>query len=230
LLAEVARPPLAIGEFVTATGSTSAYDFSAGIAREVFGKGTGMERLSGVLRAGAQCYPSPSWMCTQIDNYESPDFMTAASEPKLERMKLALTFLLTLNRVPLLYSGDEAALSYRDVGALFDATGKDSGFLEYTKTLIAARKKHVALRRGDFVDLQSRTPVYAYLRSHGSERVLVILNNSDQSQQVSFPVLHESWSSIGLSDLVTGDVVKARNMDVPLNIGPWGVRLCQAGP
>ena len=227
LLAEVARPPVAIGEFLTATGFTSAYDFSAGIAREVFCKGAGVERLASVLRAESRYYPSPSWMCTQIDNYESPDFMTAAMEPKQPRMKLALAFLLTLNRVPLLYSGDEAALSYRDVGGLFDARRTDSRFFEYTKTLIAARRKHVALRRGDFVELQPRTPVYACLRSHGGDRVLVILNNSDQAQQVSFPVLHESWSSIGLSDLVTGEVVKARNMDVPLNIEPWGVRLCR---
>lgn len=227
LLAEVARPPVAIGEFLRATGFTSAYDFGAGLARGVFGKGTGMETLAKALRDGSQCYPSPSWMCAQIDNYESPDFMTAASEPKCERMKVALAFLLTLNRVPLLYSGDEAALSYRDVGALFDAKRTNSRFFDYTKTLIAARRKHVALRRGDFVDLQSRTPVYAYLRSRGNQQVLVILNDSNQGQQVSFPVAQESWSSIGLSDLVTGEVVKKRNEDIPLPIEPWGVRLCQ---
>ena len=34
-------------------------------------------------------------------------------------MKLAMTYLLTLNRIPLIYSGDEVAASYRDVGALF---------------------------------------------------------------------------------------------------------------
>lgn len=227
LLAEVARPPVAIGEFLTATGFTSAYDFSAGTAREMFGKGAGVERLASVLRTGSRHYPSPSWMCAQIDNYESPDFMTAAMEPKQPRMKLALTFLLTLNRVPLLYSGDEAALSYHDVGALFDARRTGSQFLEYTKTLIAARRKHAALRWGDFVELQSRSPVLAYLRSHGGDRVLVILNSSDQAQQVSFPVPHESWFSIGLSDLVTGKVVKPRNMDAPVNIEPWGVPLFQ---
>lgn len=60
LRAEVARPPSAIGEFLKATGFTSACDFSAGIARDVFGKSGATDELSRILLAGARHSPSPS--------------------------------------------------------------------------------------------------------------------------------------------------------------------------
>ena len=225
LLAELPLPPRQIGEFLSATGFSSAYDFSIGIVRDVFGNGASVGRLSFVLREGKQFYPSPSQMCAQIDNYEDPDFVTAAGEPRQQRMKLAMTFFLTLDRIPLLYSGDEAALSYQDVGALFDPSRGNPGALDYTRKLISLRKREVALRRGDMVILSSRDPIFAMLRSYGNERLLVIFNNSAQRHAAAFDVGGDPWKSFELWDLVTQRSAKPRGSDAPLEVEAWDARI-----
>ncbi len=49
-----------------------------------------------------------------IDNYEDA-FASVANETKGARTMLALTYLLTLDRVPLLYAGNEVGIAFRDV-------------------------------------------------------------------------------------------------------------------
>jgi hypothetical protein len=225
LLAELPLPPRQIGGFLAATGLSSAYDFSIGIVRDVFGNGAGLGRLSFVLRQGRQFYPALPQMCAQIDNYEAPDFLGAAAEPRPPRLKLAMTFLLTLDRIPLLYSGDEAALSYQDVGGLFDPSRANAAALDYTRTLISLRKKEAALRRGDLVELQSPEPIFALLRSYGNERLLVVLNNSPQRRAAAFALGGDSWKSLELIDLVSQRRVKPRASDVPLELEAWDARI-----
>jgi alpha-amylase len=225
LLAELPLPPRQIGQFLGATGFSSAYDFSIGTVRDVFGNGASVGRLSFVLHEGKQFYPSPSQMCAQIDNYEAPDFITAAEEPRPQRMRLAMTLLLTLNRIPLLYSGDEAALSYQDVGALFDSSRGNPGALDYTRTLISLRKREATLRRGDLLEVQSHDPIFAFLRGYGKERLLVILNNSAQRHVAAFEMGGDPWKSFELWDLVTQRPAKQRASDVPLEIEAWDARI-----
>ena len=67
--------------------------------REVFGKDEDVGKLSFVAREARQFYPSPRTMMAPIDNYEDA-FVTIAKEPKAKRTKLALTYLLMLDRVP----------------------------------------------------------------------------------------------------------------------------------
>jgi alpha-amylase len=227
LLAELPLHPREIGGFLNATGFDGAYDFSAMTAQEVFGKGDHAGKLSFVLRAGGEFYPTPERMCAQIDNYEDPDFLTVAREPRAERMKLAMAFLLTLNRIPLVYSGDEAALSYRDVGALFDLPAENAKFVEFTKMLIALRKREVALRRGGFIEVHVRESVYAFLRTHGDARLLVVLNNSAQPQTVSFPLESDAWQSVELVDLITNKRIKAKENAAPLELEPWEFYICR---
>ena len=225
LLAELPLPPRQIGSFLAATGLPSAYDFSIGIVRDVFGNGAGLGRLSFVLREGQQFYPTPPQMCAQIDNYEAPDFLTAAAQPRPLRLKLAMTFLLTLDRIPLLYSGDEAALSYQDVGGLFDPSRANPAALDYARTLIALRKKEAALRRGDLVVLQTPEPIFAFLRSYGNERLLVVLNHSPQRRAAAFALGGDAWKSLELFDLLSRRSVKPRASDAPLEIEAWDARI-----
>ena len=225
LLAELPLHPRKIGEFIKATGFDSAYDFSAGIVREVFGKDANVNRISAVLREGKDFYPVPSRLCAQIDEYEDPEFITVAKEPKEDRMKMAMTYLLTLNRIPLLYSGDEAAASYRDVGGVFAPELQALPFLEYTRKLIALRKKEKALRNGDLVEVHSRDPIYAYRRTQGADRILVMFNHSAERHSVSFPLGTLPWTDCDLFDLLSAQKVKARANAGPVVIEPFGARV-----
>ena len=107
--------PRKIGEFVTEAGFDGAYDFSAMTVRDVFGKDEDVGKLSFIAREAKQFYPSPRTMMAPIDNYESA-FASIAKEPKAKRTKLALTYQLMLDRVPLLYAGNELGIASHDVG------------------------------------------------------------------------------------------------------------------
>jgi Alpha amylase, catalytic domain len=228
LLAEVPLHPSKIGEFLIQTGFNGAYDFSFGIVRDVLGRGEPLAKLSFVLGEGKRFYPHPGRMVAQIDNYEDPAFVTAAPVPKRPRTDLAMALLLTCDRIPLINSGDEEALDYREVGGLFVGGGPSPRDLAWVKTLIALRKRSAALRRGVFTEIAMPGSVYAFLQSYGTETVLVMLNTSGGRQEVSFGIGRgRPWRDLGLHDLIGDREVKPQGSPVPLGIEPFGVRILQ---
>jgi alpha-amylase len=226
LVAEVPLHPSKIGEFLNQTGFDSAYDFSFGVVRDVLGRGEPLAKLSFVLGEGKRFYPHPGRMVAQIDNYEAPTFVTAARAPERPRTALALALLLTIDRVPFLYSGNEAQLDYREVGALFARGGPGRRDLAWAEKLIGLRKQSAALRRGDFTEIATPAPVYAFVRSHGKETVLVLLNASDEPRDVMTGIGRgRSWRDLGLHDLIGDTEVKPKGSAEPLRIEPFGVRV-----
>ena len=225
LLGEVPLHPSKIGQFLTATKFDSAYDFSTTTAREVFGKGLPLGKLSFVLREAKQYYPDPQCLCAQLDNYEKPTLASVVHEPKEARMRLALAFQMTVDRVPLIYTGDEAGADYHEVGALFKPPLSASPIHGWMKSLISLRKAQPALRRGEFTEIFSREPIYAFLRTSGERRVLVVLNNSADRQEVSFAVAGKPWRDSVLEDLHTGQAAKLFGVTGPLTIEPFGTRI-----
>lgn len=71
--------------------------------------------------------------------------------------------------------------------------------------------------------------VYAFLRSKGTERVLVLLNASGGHRTVSFAVGTAPWSSLGLHDLIEDREAKPKGSPEPLGIEPWGTRILRIG-
>ncbi len=65
-------------------------------------------------------------------------------------------------------------------------TEPDSLF-NFTKTLIALRKSHPALRRGDFEPVAATRHVLAYLRKSQEQTILVVLNFSNKQKTISLP-------------------------------------------
>ena len=152
ILPELTINPAEIGKFVTEAGFDGGYDFSSMRVRDVFGKDADVKVLSFVAGEAKRFYPSPRTMMACIDNYEKA-FATIAKDPKPARTKLALTYQLTLDRVPLLYAGNELGIAFTDVGGAFPENRRDSRFLSEVKALIALRKREPALRRGDFTEV-----------------------------------------------------------------------------
>lgn len=225
LLAEVPLHPSQIGEFLVRSGLDGAYDFSFGIVRDVLGRDMPTDRLSFVFREAKRSYPSPRRMVAQIDNYEDPAFVMVAQAPKRARTDLAMALMLTIDRIPLIFSGDEVALAYREVGTLFDRGGPSRRDLEWARRLIAVRKHSTALRRGDFAEVGTAGDVYAFVRTHGDDRVLVMLNTAAGHRDVSFGIGTEPWRTLGLHDLIEDRVVKPKGSPEPLGIEPFGARL-----
>lgn len=224
LLPELTIIPRKIGEFVTGAGFDGAYDFSAMTVREVFGKDEDVGKLSFIAKEAKQFYPFPRTMMAPIDNYEDA-FASIAKEPKEKRTKLALTYQLMLDRVPLLYAGNELGIASNEVGAAFPADRQGSSFLKDVKALIALRKREPALRRGNFAEVFSRHAVYAFLRTSSDDRILVVLNGSDEPRTFAMPIGDRAWRSFQLDDLIVGGAAKPAGSEAAIEVQAFGARI-----
>jgi glycosidase len=224
LLPELTIIPRRIGEFVTEAGFDGAYDFSAMTVRDVFGQDEHVGKLSFIAREAKQFYPFPRTMMAPIDNYEKA-FASNAKDPKAKRTKLALTYQLMLDRVPLLYAGNELGIAFDEVGAAFPADRQDSSFLKDVKALIALRKREPTLRRGNFTEVLSRDAMYVFLRTLGDDRILVVLNGSAKSKTFAMPIADRAWRSCQLDDLISGGVTKAAGSDAAMEVQAFAARI-----
>ncbi len=224
IVPELTITPREIGKFVTEGGFDGAYDFSIFRARDVFGKDHDVAQLAFIAREAKQFYPRPSTLFAAVDNYEDA-FLSVAKEPKGERLKLALTYILTHDRVPLLYAGNELGIGFHEVGAAFPEDRRNSPFLKDVKALIAMRKREPALRRGDFAEILAKDAMYAYERAIGEDRILVVLNTSNQPREFAQPIGGRPWKSLTLDDLIVGGEAKPEGHDTPLRLEPFGARV-----
>ena len=228
ILPELTINPREIGVFVAEAGFDGAYDFSALRLREVFGQDEDVGLLSFIAREAKQFYPAPRTMMAAIDNYEKA-FASTAKVPKQARTRLALTYILTIDRVPLLYAGNELGIAFRDVGRAFPVDRQDSPFLKEVKALISLRKREPALRRGDFTELVARDSVYAFLRSLDEHRILVVLNSSDRPREFAMPIGDRKWRDYRLEDPIAGEVVKSDGSEAAMTLEPFGSRIVKMG-
>jgi glycosidase len=224
LLPELTIIPKKIGRFVTEAGFDGAYDFSALTVRDVFGKNEDVGKLSFIAKEAKQFYPSPRTMMAPIDNYENA-FASIAKEPKAKRTKLALSYQLMLDRVPLLYAGNELGIAFHEVGAAFPPDRQESLFLKDVKALIALRKREPALRRGDFAEVFARDAMYAFMRTLGDDRILVVLNGSGTPQAFAQPLGARAWRSCQLDDLSGGGASKPAGSEAAIAVPAFEARI-----
>lgn len=224
ILPELTIHPREIGRFVAGAGFDGAYDFSAMRAREVFGKDDDVGLLSFVAREAKEFYPAPRSMMAPIDNYEDA-FVSVCKEPRSARARLALAFLLTLDRVPLLYAGNELGIAVREVGDAFPADRRDSPFLADAKRLIALRRREPALARGDFAEVHARDGLYAFVRAAGDDRVLVVLNGSARPRDLAAPLAGRPWDDCRLHDLIADAPAKPAGAATAIRVEPYDARI-----
>ena len=163
-------------------------------------------------------------MMAPIDNYEAA-FVSFVREPKAERTRLALTYQLMLDRVPLLYAGNELGIAVREVGEAFPSNRRDSSFLKEIKALIALRKREPALRRGGFSVVLAQDAVYGFLRTLGEDRILVVLNGSDHAKTFAMPLGGRAWSECRLDDLIAGGIARSSGNGAPIEVKAFGARI-----
>ena len=80
----------------------------------------------------------------------------------------------------------------------------EKNMLKNVREISKLRAENSALRYGDFYTLIADENVYAYSRSDANQRVIVILNKSENQQKVSFK-LPEFYNAVYLEDLATGN-------------------------
>ncbi len=109
-----------------------------------------------------------------------------------DKMKLHLAYILTIPGVPIIYYGDEIGMTGAHDPDNRRMMRFDNNLNEFEKQtfkdvskLTHIRKDHSALRYGDFLTLQADKNIYAYVRSDMNERILVVLNKSENEQVIN---------------------------------------------
>ncbi len=129
----------------------------------------------------------------------------------LERLRIALTFLMTVPGAPLVYYGDEVGLlGEADPDCRrtmpWEEARWDTRVLSLYKELIALRRSHPAFRHGEVETLAAFNGIYAYRRSFGEDEAIVVLNPRESVPVFDLPT-HSRQSA--WADVASGEIVRS---------------------
>jgi alpha-amylase len=133
-------------------------------------------------------FAEPRALAASVDNYESETFLgSVADGHREERLRLALVFLFAVDRVPLIYSGNEYAIDYAEPDSLF-APGLDEEFHAWFRRLAALRRERIALRRGELRWLTRNGSYLSHARVTAGETIIAALSidqRADRTETLS---------------------------------------------
>ncbi len=144
------------------------------------------------------------------------------------KLKLYLTYLLTIPGIPIVDYGDEIGMTgaadpdnRRMMRFGSSLKGIENETLQDISRLIKIRKENSALRYGDFYTLRADKDIYAFVRSDLNQRILVVLNKSNTLANTSlyFPYAFRADS---VTDLISGIELPVRNLNVNIHMDPYG--------
>lgn len=147
-----------------------------------------MRKFSELLQAD-RVYPEAGSLAPIIDNHDLARFISEAGGSE-ERLKLALTMLLTWRGIPVLTYGTECGMEGRTDGSNRAPLpfGQNPELHAFTRKLIELRRSNPALTRGGMKELWADREVFAYLRESGDSKVLIVVNNSRDPQERSLKI------------------------------------------
>ncbi|WP_407676484.1 alpha-amylase family glycosyl hydrolase [Perspicuibacillus lycopersici] len=131
-------------------------------------------------------YKNPYILGNFLDNHDNIRFAEKAEQNGQNpstRLKQALTYMYTAPGIPIIYYGTEIAMpGGADPDNRRMMEFKDHELIDYISSLSTIRAEHPALTKGEFQLLYDGSSVMAYTRTYEDEKVLVIINDSSESQ------------------------------------------------
>ena len=212
-----------MGDILTYAGRLDAtMDFPlTKVIRRVFAqRDAPLDDLLTMLQTHEAELPARMARARLLDNHDMHRFLWLA-ENDTRRLKLAMTFLMSLPGIPIVYYGTEVGLSQRDGPPGKDAYAREPmpwgasqqiDVLEHVRWLIALRNERAALRRGEL----ARVPVAvtagmvdqvgALARWNDHEGIVVIVNNGETpaSYAIDAPRLPFAWAAGGAGGVSLG--------------------------
>jgi glycosidase len=168
-------------------------------------------------------------MYIPLDSHDTERILTRMGND-LNKTRLAYLFQFGYPGAPAIYYGDEIGLvGGKDPecrGAfLWEETMWNTELRKYLKALVALRKKHAALRRGDYfrIDGITNPACYAFARTKMDDKVLVILNANAAQLKINVMIDKIGWEDGRIvSDLINPERrYKITNRAIKLVLPGW---------
>lgn len=150
-------------------------------------------------------YPNPEMVLAFYENHDTERFLREGQD--LDKLKQAVTLLLTTRRIPQLYYGTEVMMNGvrkgsdghirqdfpggwpDDTQTAFTAEGRtqiQNDCFNFYRTVLNWRKGNQVISKGCMVQFMPQHGVYVYARRHEGKTVLVMLNGTDK--EVTLPL------------------------------------------
>lgn len=132
-----------------------------------------------------------------------------------KKLILYMAYMNSIPGLPVIYYGSEFGMSgasdpdNRRMMRFGNNLSKyEKQTLAEVRKIISIRKNHSALRYGDFYTLQADSSCYAFLRSDFNERILVVMNKSDNEKiiELQLPQEYQIHEAISLCENETKDI------------------------
>ncbi len=154
-----------------------------------------------------------------IDSHDTSRFLYECGN-NIEKLKIAVFFLMTCIGVPMMFYGDEAGISGGndpDCRRTMNFNNINMELMDYYKKLIQIRTGSSSLKHGGFKTLYTGKGAYAYLRYTDNENVICLLNNSQSVEEVELVV-----NGVKAWDLFNGTDHNIVDEKLKLIIEPYG--------
>jgi len=218
---------------------------------DVFAKEkAGFDELEKSLAASESIYGKETLMSPLLGNHDKSRFMAYADgdlpDPKqtdeeevgwnnpprvdnkaaFEKLKLGLTFVLSVDGVPMVYYGDEIGMSgagdpdnRRMMRWGNDVTGEENAVREHFSKVAAVRHGHPALRYGSRRALVAESDRYAFVRAHLGDAVLAAWNRGKDESSFELPVGPEMPDG-KYSDALSGQEIEVKDGKASFRLAP----------
>ena len=217
MLAEDGEPELLIEAF----DMNYAWEY-AHIIREIAKGAMTFDRLDSLLAEDAKKFPDNSYRMYFTSNHDENSWNGTDLEMYGDNFQNFAVLSATIDGMPLVYSGQEAML---DKQLLFfekdEIEWKDYALVDFYTDLLALNKRNEALWNGAHganpMRISSPEGTYAYQRNKDDFGVYVGLNNTQMTQEISFPL--EAGTIYKVYGMETVDYEATANdvMSVPAN-------------
>ncbi len=217
-----------------------------------YGNGDAPSQFDSKYNQFRALFPNSAWMgfMNLISTHDSPRMLNYLGGNKA-RMKLVTLLQFTLPGAPSVYYGDEVGMGggsdpdnrrtfpWPDINGGNNGQGDsyDAAMLAHYKTILALRKDHSALRRGNVATLlvDDASKIYSYIRWDASEKIVVVLNNdiNGASHSATIPVGDHLPDGTVLTDVLNaGYSVTVSGGEIAVDsVAPlWGRVLWVAAP
>ncbi|MBU4224452.1 MAG: glycoside hydrolase family 13 protein [Chloroflexi bacterium] len=185
-----------------------------------------VEKVEGLLKT----YPRENVyaMYVPLGSHDTERLFTKV-ERSAEKTKLAFLFQFAYPGAPAIYYGDEIGLEGEkdpDCRRAFPWDQKDWNveLRHWVKALIALRKQHPALRRGDYQQLlvDTNNGRYVFARTLGEEKIVIALNAGPHIEKIDVSVASLGWQDgRPLRGLLDNQKYAVAGGHLSLSLHPW---------